>query len=934
MENKFIHVNGAKVHNLKNISVKIPKNKITVISGVSGSGKSSLAFDTIFAEGQRRYIESLSSYARQFLGQIEKPNVASIFGIVPAISIDQKTKSHNPRSTVGTVTEVWDYLRLLYSKLGSPLCINCHGLLTSVTIDDIYNEILNKYENKVLSISAPLVTGRKGTHEKIIADIIKKGFTKIRINSILYQLDTLPKMNKNRSYDLELVIDRTLINVESKTRIFDSLEQAFKFGDGFIKINANDIEIKYSLMLACHKCMLSREKIEPRSFSFNSPFGACPQCEGLGSNLEVDINAIMGDENLSVLQGAIIPWSDKKFYPMFIKVFKTYNIDINTPFKNLPKKFIKVLYYGDENIEFEIKFEFKNIKRSYLSKFEGIVNYLDKKLGAEDNFDERFIDYFYRATCSICGGSRLNIEARSVLIDKKTIIELSSKTIEELSNFFSKLEYKNNNKDISEPITREILLRLEFLKKVGLGYLTLQRSANTLSGGESQRIRLASQIGSGLSGVLYVLDEPSIGLHPSDNLKLLETLTNLKNIGNTLIIVEHDFETIMSSDYVIDIGEKAGKHGGEVIYQGKPSSLLLSKQSLTGKYLSNRLTIKTPSKRRVSTDFIKIKGASENNLKNIDFAIPKGVITAITGISGSGKSTLINDTLANFLLKKLSRKGTKIGKHKAITGYEQLDKIVIVDQSPIGRTPRSNPATYTGLFLLIRDIFAATSEAKIRGYNSGRFSFNVKSGRCQSCSGEGNITVVMNFLPDVHVICELCKGKRYNNETLEVKYKNKSIADILELTVTEAALLFKDNPTIYRYLKTLQEVGLGYISLGQPATTLSGGEAQRVKLASELHKKNIGKTIYIFDEPTTGLHFYDIDLLINIFHKLADYGNTLVVIEHNLDVIRNSDYIIDLGPGGGPNGGSVIATGTPEEIADNVNSITGIYLKKELERLS
>jgi excinuclease ABC subunit A len=521
-----------------------------------------------------------------------------------------------------------------------------------------------------------------------------------------------------------------------------------------------------------------------------------------------------------------------------------------------------------------------------------------------------------------------------VLIDNKTIIELSSKTIEELSKFFSKLEFKNNSKEISEPITKEIVLRLEFLKKVGLGYLTLQRAANTLSGGESQRIRLASQIGSGLSGVLYVLDEPSIGLHPSDNLKLLETLTNLKNIGNTLIIVEHDFETIMSSDFVIDIGEKAGKHGGEVIFQGKPSSLLLSKQSLTGKYLSNRVTIKTPSKRRVGAQFIKIKGASENNLKNIDFEIPKGVITTVTGISGSGKSTLINDTLANFLLKKLSRKGTKIGKHKSITGYEQLDKIVIVDQSPIGRTPRSNPATYTGLFLLIRDIFAATSEAKIRGYNSGRFSFNVKAGRCQSCSGEGNITVVMNFLPDVHVTCELCKGKRYNNETLEVKYKNKSIADILEMTVTEASLLFKDNPTVYRYLKTLIEVGLGYITLGQPATTLSGGEAQRVKLASELHKKNTGNTIYIFDEPTTGLHFYDIDMLINIFHKLADHGNTLVVIEHNLDVIRNSDYIIDLGPGGGPNGGLIIATGTPEEIAANINSITGIYLKKELERLS
>ena len=934
MENKYILVNGARVHNLKNISVKIPKNKITVISGVSGSGKSSLAFDTIFAEGQRRYIESLSSYARQFLGQIEKPEVDSIVGIVPAISIDQKTRSHNPRSTVGTVTEIWDYLRLLYSKLGTPLCVLCHDKLSSVTIDDIYKEILQKYENIIITISAPLVMGRKGTHEKVINEIIKKGFTKIRINSILYQLDNLPKMNKNRSYDLELIIDRTLINHESKARIFDSLEQAFKFGDGFIKIIADENEVKYSLVLACNKCMVSREKIEPRSFSFNSPFGACSQCEGLGSNLEVDMNTIIADDNLSIADGVIIPWSDKKFQPMFKKVFAAYNLDINTPYNKLPKKFIKILQNGDESIEFEILFEFKNISRSFKSKFEGIIPYLTRKLGDEDNLDERFIDYFYRSICTACEGSRLNLEARSVLINNKTIIELSSKTIDELSNFFSLLDFNLNDKQISQPISKEIILRLDFLKKVGLGYLTLQRAANTLSGGESQRIRLASQIGSGLSGVLYVLDEPSIGLHPSDNIKLLETLNNLKNIGNTLIIVEHDYETIMNSDYVIDIGERAGKLGGEVVYQGKPIALLSSKRSLTGKYLSKRLAIETPIKRRIATDFIDIKSASENNLKDINVTIPKGVITAITGISGSGKSTLINDTLANYLLKKMSRKGTKVGKNKSITGLEGIDKIVIVDQSPIGRTPRSNTATYTGLFQLIRDIFAATNEAKIRGYDSGRFSFNVKSGRCLSCSGEGNKRVVMNFLPDVHVLCEACKGKRYNNETLEIKYKNKSIADILDLTISEAATLFKDNPIIYRYLKTIEEVGLGYITLGQSATTLSGGEAQRVKLASELHKKNNGSTIYIFDEPTTGLHFFDIDLLIKIFHKLADQGNTLIVIEHNLDVIRNSDYIIDLGPGGGPNGGSIVAFGTPEEVSLNNNSITGVYLKKELDRFS
>jgi excinuclease ABC subunit A len=929
VDNKKIVVKNAKVHNLKNVSITIPKNSIVVFSGVSGSGKSSLAFDTIFAEGQRRYIESLSSYARQFLGQLDKPDVESITGIMPAISIDQKTTSHNPRSTVGTITEIWDYLRLLYSKLGDNYCLHCGNKLSKATVEDIYEDLLFSYPEENIIILAPISESRKGAHDTEIMNISKLGYSKLMINSNIYNLNQLPKIDKKIKNDISVVIDRLKVEESKRTRIIDALEQALNISENIIYIKINDKLKKYSIKLACLDCHYFREQLEPRNFSFNSPFGACTECEGIGSKLEVDLSTIISNFNLSVLQGAIIPWADKRFHQMLKSVFIKYNVDINTPYNKIPKKLNKVLLYGDSSIKFELSYDFGNVNKKYFVEFEGIIKYLERKK-IDTVVDDNYKNYFYNNDCNSCGGSRLKKESLSVKFDNKNIHELASNTITSLVYFFNNIKLKKDQSKIATPIIRELSSRLNFLNKVGLGYLTLTRSANSLSGGESQRIRLASQIGSGLSGVLYVLDEPSIGLHPTDNSKLISTLKELKKLDNTLIVVEHDEETIMNSDYLIDIGPKAGKEGGEIIYQGIPSGILNNDNSLTGLYLSKKIKIETPINRRVPTSYITIKEASEHNLKSIDVKIPLSVITTITGVSGSGKSTLVMDILANYLLKNLNRKASKIGKNKGILGTENIDKIVIVDQSPIGRTPRSNPATYTGLFQPIRELFSNTNDAKIKGYNPGRFSFNVKTGRCANCEGDGYITVTMNFLPDIQVTCIECNGKRYNNETLNVKYKNKNIFEVLDMTVNEATRFFSDNQSIYNYLTILKDVGLGYIKLGQSATTLSGGEAQRVKLASELHKKNTKKTLYIFDEPTTGLHFYDVDKLISIFHKLANLGNTLLIIEHNLDIIRISDHIIDLGPNGGPEGGYLIATGTPEEIANNQESITGKYVKKEI----
>jgi len=929
VDDKKIIVKNAKVHNLKNISVTIPKNSIVVFSGVSGSGKSSLAFDTIFAEGQRRYIESLSSYARQFLGQLEKPDVESISGIMPAISIDQKTTSHNPRSTVGTVTEIWDYLRLLYSKLGDIHCLYCDSKLSKATVEDIYTELLSSYSQEDIIILAPISEGRKGAHENDIINIIKLGYSKLMINSNIYNIDQLPNIDKKIKNDISVIIDKIKVDESRRSRIIDALEQSLKISENIIYIKINDSIKKYSVKLACLNCHDYREQLEPRNFSFNSPFGACAQCEGIGTKLEVDLTIIISNQKLSVLQGAIIPWADKRFHKMLKSVFSKYNVDINTSYYKIPKKLKNVLLYGDTSIKFELSYDYGSINKKYYVEFEGIIKYLERKI-VDSIVDDNYKNYFYNNDCNSCAGSRLKKESLSVKFYNKNIHELASITITSLVKFFHNIKLRKDQNKIGLPILREIISRLNFLNKVGLGYLTLTRSANSLSGGESQRIRLASQIGSGLSGVLYVLDEPSIGLHPSDNSKLISTLKDLKKLDNTLIVVEHDEETILSSDYLIDIGPKAGKEGGEIIYQGVPSGILDNEKSLTGMYLSKKIRIETPVKRRVATEYITIKDASEHNLKSIEIKIPLGVITTITGVSGSGKSTLVIDILANYLLKNLNRKASKIGKNKGISGIENIDKIVIVDQSPIGRTPRSNPATYTGLFQPIRELFSYTNDAKIKGYNPGRFSFNVKTGRCANCEGDGYITVTMNFLPDIQVTCIECNGKRYNNETLSVKYKNKNIFEVLDMTVQDAARFFSDNQSIHKFLNILIDVGLGYIKLGQSATTLSGGEAQRVKLASELHKKNTKKTLYIFDEPTTGLHFYDIDKLVTIFHKLADLGNTILIIEHNLDIIRISDHIIDLGPKGGPEGGYIIATGTPEEIADTKKSITGKYLKKEI----
>lgn len=929
VNDKKIIVKNAKVHNLKNVSLSIPKNSIVVFSGVSGSGKSSLAFDTIFAEGQRRYIESLSSYARQFLGQLEKPDVESISGIMPAISIDQKTTSHNPRSTVGTVTEIWDYLRLLYSKLGDIHCLYCDKKLSKATVEDVYNDLLSNYFQENIIILAPISEGRKGAHENEIINISKLGYSKLMINSNIYNIDQLPKIDKKIKNDVSVIIDKLKVEESRRSRIIDGLEQALKISENIIYVKINDNIKKYSIKLACLDCHDYREILEPRNFSFNSPFGACGQCEGIGSSLEVDLSTIISNQKASVLQGAIIPWADKRFHQMLISVFSRYNVDINTPYYKIPHKLKKVLLYGDRSIKFELSYDFGSINKKYYVEFEGIIKYLERKKN-DTVVDDNYKNFFYNNDCNFCNGSRLKKESLSVKFDNKNIHELASNTITSLVEFFQNIKLKKDQNKIANPILRELNSRLNFLNKVGLGYLTLTRSANSLSGGESQRIRLASQIGSGLSGVLYVLDEPSIGLHPTDNSKLISTLKDLKNLDNTLIVVEHDEETILNADYLVDIGPKAGKEGGEIIYQGTPTGILNNENSLTGMYLSRKIKIETPIKRRIPSDYITIKEASEHNLKSIDIKIPLGVITTITGVSGSGKSTLVMDILANYLLKNLNRKASKIGKNKGISGIENIDKIVIVDQSPIGRTPRSNPATYTGLFQPIRELFSNTNDAKIKGYNPGRFSFNVKTGRCENCEGDGYNTVTMNFLPDIQVTCNECNGKRYNKETLSVKYKNKNIFEVLDMTVHDAARFFNDNHSIYKYLNILKDVGLGYIKLGQSATTLSGGEAQRVKLASELHKKNTKKTLYIFDEPSTGLHFYDIDKLISIFHKLANLGNSIIIIEHNLDIIRISDHIIDLGPNGGPEGGYVIATGTPEEIADNQDSITGKYIKKEI----
>ncbi|MBI5207411.1 MAG: excinuclease ABC subunit UvrA [Candidatus Firestonebacteria bacterium] len=937
MSEENIVIKGASQHNLKHINVTIPRNKLVVITGLSGSGKSSLAFDTIYAEGQRRYVESLSTYARQFLGQMDKPEVEFISGLSPAISIEQKTTNKNPRSTVGTVTEIYDYLRLLFARIGKPHCYSCGREISHQSAQEIVDKILERPENTRIQILAPAVRGRKGEYRKILDGIRKEGYLKIRINKKFYDLEEDDiKLDKNKKHTLEVVIDRLIIKSENRTRISESVEKALMIGDGILIVIEDNTETLFSEKYACVVCGISIEEITPRMFSFNSPYGACPECSGLGEKMFFDPDRIVPYKDLSLNQGAIKPWSRPTAYyfqQMLKAVAKHYDFNMETPWKYLPPKIQNILLYGTGEEKMKFVFENENMSHEHYTKFEGIVPHMERryKETQSQTIREEFQNYMNICACPLCKGNRLKPEALSVTIRDKNIIDVTRLSIKELMRFFIELKLSEKENLIAKQILKEIKNRLGFLNNVGLNYLTLDRTAGTLSGGESQRIRLATQIGSRLVGVLYILDEPSIGLHQRDNTKLLNTLKELRDIGNTVLVVEHDEETILSADYILDLGPGAGENGGYVVFAGFPREILECKESITGQYLSRKLSIKTPETRRVSSKkFLEIKGARQNNLKNIDIKIPVGLFTCITGVSGSGKSTLINDILFNSLMYHFYRSRVTIGEHDKISGKEYFDKVIDVDQSPIGRTPRSNPVTYTGVFAEIRKIFTLVPEAKIRGYKDGRFSFNVKGGRCEACEGDGIIKIEMHFLPDVYVPCEVCGGKRYNLETLEIKYKGKNIAEVLDMTVEEALAFFKNIPRIKSKLKTIYDVGLGYIKLGQPATTLSGGEAQRIKLSNELAKRSTGRTLYLLDEPTTGLHFADISKLLIVLNQLADSGNTIIVIEHNLDVIKTADYIIDLGPEGGDMGGYVVACGTPEEIVESENSYTGQYLKNVL----
>lgn len=937
-----IIIKGAKEHNLKNIDLDIPRDKFVVFTGLSGSGKTSLAFDTIYAEGQRRYIESLSAYARQFLGQMEKPDVEYIEGLSPAISIDQKTTSKNPRSTVGTVTEIYDYLRLLFARVGIPHCPVCGIEITQMTVEQIVDKVMDFGDGAKLQILAPIVRGKKGEHTKLLEDIKKEGFVRVRIDGEVMDINEDIKLAKTKKHNIEVVVDRIIIKEGSQQRLADSIETVLKLSEGLVLVDViGGEETLFSTKFACPEHGIGIEDMSPRMFSFNSPFGACPSCNGIGHKKVVDPQLVVPNDRLSIRQGAILPWAgtngqseDTYYYKMLVQLAAEYDIDIDTPVKDLPRDFIDEVLYGTNGKKITFEYESKySGKRTFSAAFEGVIPNLERRY-RETNSDymrEKIEEFMSESPCQACNGARLKDVILAVTVGEKNIHQMTEMSIREARDFFNSIILSERSKLIAHQILKEINERLSFLVDVGLDYLTLSRSAGTLSGGESQRIRLATQIGSSLVGVLYILDEPSIGLHQRDNDRLLKTLRHLTDIGNTVIVVEHDEDTMHQADFIVDIGPMAGIHGGQVVAKGTVEDIINCKESITGQYLSGKKKIDVPSERRLPNGkWITIKGATENNLKNIDVGLPMGVFTCVTGVSGSGKSTLINDILYRKIAHELNGAKTKAGAHKSIEGLEFLDKVIEIDQSPIGRTPRSNPATYTGLFDDIRDVFAQTPQAKMRGYQKGRFSFNLKGGRCEACTGDGIIKIEMHFLPDVYVPCEVCKGKRYNRETLEVKYKGKTIADALNMNVEEALEFFENIPKIKRRLETLYEVGLGYIKLGQPSTQLSGGEAQRIKLATELSKRSTGKTLYILDEPTTGLHFADVHKLINVLQRLVDTGNTVLVIEHNLDVIKTADYIVDLGPEGGVNGGEIVAKGKPEEIASVTKSYTGQFLKKIL----
>ena len=943
---QYIRIRGANEHNLKNVSLDIPRNKFVVFTGLSGSGKSSLAFDTIYAEGQRRYMESLSSYARQFLGQMEKPDVESIEGLPPAISIDQKSTNRNPRSTVGTVTEIYDYFRLLYARIGTPHCPKCGKVIAKQSVDQMVDQVMALPERSRIQLLAPVVRGRKGEHAKLLEQAKRSGYVRVRIDGSMYELSEDIKLEKNIKHNIEIVVDRLIVKPGIEQRLTDSMENVLHLANGLALVEVNGGEaadgsmLSFSQSFSCPDCGISIEEIEPRSFSFNNPFGACPDCYGLGYKMEFDIDLIVPDRSLSIQDGAIVVtgWqscTDKGSFTRAIldALAKEYQFDLATPFQELPQNVQDMLIHGTGGREVKVYYKGQRGEGIYDVAFEGLIKNVERRYRetGSDTMKQEYESFMRITPCKACGGQRLKKSALAVTVADKNIAEITAMSIGELQQFMEQLVLTQQQELIGHQILKEIRARLRFLVNVGLEYLSLARATGTLSGGEAQRIRLATQIGSGLVGVAYILDEPSIGLHQRDNDKLLSTLNSLRDLGNTLIVVEHDEDTMRAADFIVDVGPGAGEHGGHIVATGTVEDLMNCEESITGAYLSGRIRIPVPKVRRAPIGWIEVRGAQENNLKKINVKFPLGVLTCVTGVSGSGKSSLVNEILYKRLARDLNRARVIPGRHTEIRGLEQLDKVINIDQSPIGRTPRSNPATYTGVFDQIRDLFAATADAKARGYKKGRFSFNVKGGRCEACSGDGILKIEMHFLPDVYVPCEVCKGKRYNRETLEVKYKGKSIYDVLNMTVEEAMEFFKHIPSIYRKIETLNDVGLSYIRLGQPSTELSGGEAQRVKLATELSRRSTGKTVYILDEPTTGLHFADVHKLIEILHRLAESGNTVIVIEHNLDVIKTADYIIDIGPEGGDRGGTVIAQGTPEEVAESPISYTGKYVKRYLK---
>ena len=939
---EYIKIRGANEHNLKNIDVDIPRNEFVVLTGMSGSGKSSLAFDTIYAEGQRRYMESLSSYARMFLGQMEKPNVERIDGLSPAISIDQKSTNRNPRSTVGTVTEIYDYFRLLYARIGIPHCPKCGRVIARQTVDQMVDQIMELGEGARIQLLAPVVRGRKGMHEKVFDRAKRSGYVRVRVDGNLYELSEEIPLEKNIKHNIEIVVDRLVVKEGIQKRLADSIENVLQLSEGLLEVDVIGGEtLSFSQSFSCPDCGISISEVEPRSFSFNNPFGACPVCFGLGYKMEFDVDLMIPNQKLSINQGAIVVlgWQSCNSKGSFTNALlqalcKEYHFDLDTPFQDYPDKIKNILIHGTDGKEVTVYYEGQRGKGEYPVAFEGLVRNVERRYRetASESSKAEYETFMRITPCKECKGMRLKQESLAVTVGDKNIYEVTALSIVKLYDFVMHLQLTPQQELIGKQLLKEIRARVKFLLDVGLDYLSLARGTASLSGGEAQRIRLATQIGSGLVGVCYILDEPSIGLHQRDNDKLLATLKQLRDLGNTLIVVEHDEDTMLAADYVVDIGPGAGSHGGEVVAVGTAQDIMQVEESVTGQYLSGKKSIPVPKKRRKPTGYIKVLGAAENNLKDVDVTFPLGIMTCVTGVSGSGKSSLVNEVLNKHLSRDLNRARVIPGKHRDIEGIEQLDKVIDIDQSPIGRTPRSNPATYTGVFDMIRDLFASTPDAKARGYNKGRFSFNVKGGRCEACSGDGIIKIEMHFLPDVYVPCEVCGGKRYNRETLDVKYKGKSIYDVLDMTVEEALPFFENVPSIRNKIQTLYDVGLSYVKLGQPSTTLSGGEAQRIKLATELSRRSTGKTVYILDEPTTGLHFADVHKLVEILHKLADGGNTVIVIEHNLDVIKAADYIIDMGPEGGDRGGTVIAQGTPEEVAQAAGSYTGVYIKKMLKK--